>query len=254
MALKNQSLFLYGYQITKSNSSIDFRAVSLGPILQATLKLGYYSLATLLDQIVSAMQAVDPNNLYTVTANRNIMGGLENRTSIATSGAYLDILGLTGPRVASSALPLIGWNSMDYTGATTYTGQSTSGTVLVPQFVGYNFIPPTINIKNFGAVNVSISGDEEAVTFALQKFWQAQFKWETTASLVAWTALFLWIIQHRSIDFTPDITDPTTFYTGVIVSTATDGKGLAWKPTEMLSIQQPDTWDIGLCVFRVRNP
>ena len=60
MALTGRSLFLYGFAVTEFNSSIDFRSASLGPVLQATLQVGYYSLSSLADEIVRAMTEVDP--------------------------------------------------------------------------------------------------------------------------------------------------------------------------------------------------
>lgn len=252
MALKAKSLFLYGYRVTVNNRSIDFRAASLGPVLQATLKIGYYSLTSLGEEIVRALQSADPDNQYFFTVDRTVAGGLENRTTIATAGTYLDILFGTGPRAATAVAALIGWLGSDYTGATTYTGSNTSGTVLIPRKIGYSFLSPDLFAKVFGNVNIGASGAEETVSFAIQNFWQVQFKHEEAADMPAWTSLFNWIMEHKLIEFTPEITSPTVFYEGRIVSTPSEGKGLGYKFREMLGDGFPNVYDIGLCTFRVR--
>ena len=62
MALRNPGLFLYGFQVTAQNSSIDFRAVALETPRQATLNNGFYSLTSLMAEIKRAMEAEDGAN------------------------------------------------------------------------------------------------------------------------------------------------------------------------------------------------
>jgi hypothetical protein len=249
MALRRLSSFLFGYEVTPNNRSIDFVRVSLGPTLQATLDIGFYSLSGLLREIKRAMEEVDTINTYTVTADRSVAGGTQNRVTISTSGTFLSLLFASGPRSASSVATLIGFAVVDQTGTTTYTGTSSSGTILNPNFFAYNFIPPTIHRKNFGTLNVSASGDKEAVVFAIQEFWQAQFKEIPEASLDDWSTFMTWSIAQKPLEFTPSVDSPNTFYEGTLESTAQDGKGLAFKFTEMLP-QKPFYYDTGLMTFR----
>jgi len=102
MALRGLSLFLYGFQVTEYNSSLDFKAVSGEPTRMATLRRGYYSLTSLGLEIARAMNAVDTDHIYTASVDRTVNGGLENRVSIATNGTFLSLLFGTGPRAASS--------------------------------------------------------------------------------------------------------------------------------------------------------
>lgn len=253
MALKGQSLFLYNLVVTQNNSSLDFQNASMGPYLQATLKLGFYSLSTLLEEIARAMNAVDPSVVYVATANRGFVGGLQNRITIATSGSFLSLGFLSGPRTGSTVAPLLGFLVADYTGATTYQGSSSAGTVLLPTYVGYNFLSPVFMRKNFGSVNVSASGVKEAIVFAIQKFWQVQFKFEPEAKMIAeWQPLMEWMIQQRPIEFTPDVSTPLTFYEGTLEATAGDQQGMAYTFMEMLP-SFPFVYDIGLMKFRQRN-
>lgn len=252
MALRNQSLFLYSFSISQANSSIDFRNAPAGPIIQATIKLGFYSLSTLLSAIANAMQTADPDNAYSATADRSIMGGTQNRVTIATAGTHLELLFGTGPRVATSIAPYIGFNTVDFTGALTYAGSQTSGTVLIPDYVGYGYAGPEFNQKNFGVVNVSASGQKEAIVFALQQFITIKFKYEPQQKWIdQWLPFVKWLIQQRQFDFTPDYTQPSTFYSVTLETSSADGKGLAFMPTEMLP-DFPFFWETGEMKFRVQ--
>lgn len=251
MALTAQSLFLHGIEVTQENSSLDFRASSGGPELMATLQLGFYSLSSLLIEIVRALQEVDGDNEYSVTADRTVSAGTENRISITSDGAYLDLLFDTGSRAGSSIAPLIGFDASDYTGAVTYSGSSTSGTAVVTNLVGYNFLPPEFYRKNFGSVNVSAGGSKESIVFAVQKFWQARFKYIPYATVVAeWVDLMTWMMLQREIEFTPEISNPNVFYVGTLETTSSDSKGMAYQLAEMLP-QFPNFYDTGLMKFRV---
>jgi hypothetical protein len=253
MALTSASLFLYGFQVTANNSSIDFRSVSAETPRQATLNLGYYSLTDLCTEISRAMHAVDTARNFTVTVNRTVSGGLQNRVTIATDGAFLSLLGSSGPRSASSTLPLIGFAAIDYTGATTYTGSASAGTVMIPTRVGYTYIPPEIYKQVFGAVNVSASGLKESVVFSIQKFLQVDFRFEPASRLISdWAPLMDWAIQQRGLEFTPDITVPATFYNCTLEKTENDGKGLSYRFMEHLP-DLPGLFKTGLMTFRVRN-
>jgi len=253
MALKAKSLFLYNYQITPLNASIDFRNVAAGPVIQATLNLGYYSLTSLLNEIVRAMQFVDSAYTYTATADRTFASGTQNRVTISTNGTHLELLFGSGPRSASSVATLIGFNPTDQTGATTYTGTSTSGTIMIPNMVGYNYLGPEMMHKVFGARNVSASGVKESIVFSIQQFITIQFKYEPYANIISnWLPFSDWAIQQRLFDFTPDITNPTTFYEVTLDKTGADGNGMAQNYKEMLP-DFPNLYDVGTLTMRINE-
>jgi hypothetical protein len=251
MALSGKSSFLYGYEVTENNSSLDFKASPLDVTPRAaTLRLGYYSLTTLMTEIKRAMQELDSINEYTVTADRTIGGGTQNRVTIATNGAFLELYFGTGPRVTSSVAGLIGFAAADQTGALTYTGTSNSGTILIPTLVGYRFLQPEFVRKIFGNVNISASGLKEAIVFQTQQFWQVEFKYEPEQKVEdEWVPFMTWAIQQKRLEFTPNISDPNTFYEGTLERTEDDGKGLGFKFVEMLP-QFPNFYRTGLMTFR----
>lgn len=250
MALRNKSIFLYGYNITASNRFITFgtSVTEVGGLARtATLNLGYYSLTSLGIEVVRALTAADPTHVYSFTTNRNVAAGLQNRVTISTNFTYLSIFFGTGN--PSNPASLLGFNSSDYTGATTYTGSATSGIVLAPTQLGFSFLPTTNMKLNFGKTNVSASGLKESVVFQLQQFWQVQFKYIAEADLATiWEPWVNWVVQQREIDFTPDVTVPTVFYSGTLDDPS---KGLEMNLTEMLP-QFPFQYQTPVMKFRVR--
>jgi hypothetical protein len=254
MALKNRSMFLYGFQVSENNRSIDFRSVSGEAIRLATLRLGYYSLSSLGKEIERALHAADQTRTFSVTIDRTYAGGFENRVTITSSSGFFQILGSSGPRSASSALSLIGFNGVDYSGATTYTGQFTAGTTLIPRRAAYNYKSPKHKKEVFGNVNVSASGVKEAVVYSIQTFWQGEFKYEFESVVeTEWDPFINWIIQQRLIEFTPDIAQPELVYEGTLDRTEADSKGLGHEMLEMTTQNLPGLFRTGLLTFRVKK-
>lgn len=258
MALRGSSLFNYGIQITPTNQYISF-ASAIGELppnnRTAVLRVGYYSLTSLGLEIQRALTSADPLRSYTVTINRSILGGTQNRITISSSGSFFRIFFLTGN--PSNPASLIGFLTQDYTGATTYTGSSSAGVAFIPNntlsntyVTGYSFLPSLAMQKNFGAVNVTASGLKESIVFSLQSFWQVQFKYVREDSLESdWNPFVQWIIQQREIEFTPDISSPNTFYPGTLDDPQ---KGLEFNFQEMLP-NFPFNYQTPVMKFRVRN-
>jgi len=250
MALVNKSLFNYGIEITALNKSLDFKSSALGPVRQATLNQGYYSLFTIAQEIGRAMIAVDPSITYSVGIDRNIAGGTENRLTIITSGTYLDLLFNTGPRASTSCAGLIGFDFLDYTGATSYTSTYTVGINLIPEYVGYSYLGPKFMQTVFGSLNISARGDKEAIVWQTQKFFQVEFRFEPEAKVInEWSYFMEWAIQQKPIEFSPDISDGVTSYLCTLESTDADARGLGYKMTEMLP-DFPFNYRTGILKFR----
>ncbi len=253
MALTAKSLFLYGFQVTEQNRSIDFRSVALETERQATLRLGYYSLTSLCVEIGRAMKAADTARTFTLTVDRTVGGGLENRVTIATNGAVLELLCSTGSRAASSFCTLIGLPVADYTGATSYQSTSSAGTRHIPTYIGYGYKSPDAHQEVFGAVNVSASGLKEAIVHSIQRFWDVGFKYEAASRIASeWTPFLSWLIRQRRIEFTPEISNPTVFYDGTLEKTSRDSKGLGFLMEEMLP-SLPNFYQTGTMTFRVKD-
>ena len=254
MALTSQSLLLYGFQVTALNRSLDFKTAALGAEKQATLRLGFYTLTGLMAEIARSMEEADPSNGFTVTAVRTFNGGTENRVTIATDAGYLDLLFATGTRNATSVHTLIGFLTLDYTGLTSYTGNNSAGTALVPDLVGYNYLGPEFIRKVFGSVNIAADGSKESIVFQVQRFLQVQFKYEPQQKVIdEWSPFFNWSIQQRPWEFTPSIASAASFYEVTLESTSDDGKGLGYAMKEMLP-QFPFHFDTGILKLRQKVP
>lgn len=250
MALKAQSLFLYGLTVTPLNSSLDFQSVAFGPIRMATLTVGSYTLSGLMTMISAAMTAADPGNVYTITANRTISGGTENRVNILSPTGFLSLLFLSGPRNATSCDSLIGFPHVDQLGSDNYTGTATAGTSLLSTLVGYSYLPPDLFRQVFGSLTVSASGVKEALVWSVQQFLQVQFQHEPEAkTLSEWQPLMTWSIQQQPFEFTPEVNVPTVFFQVTLETTASDGKGLGFRMEEMIP-DFPFYYKTGMLKFR----
>lgn len=235
MALTSKSLILYGFEVDVTNSALDFKIASLGAEKQATLRYGFYSLTSLMDEVIRALTEADPTNIYTYAINRTVSGGTQNRVTIYTSGAFLSLLFATGSRNASSCATLLGYTATDKTGATSYQSQTSAGTTIQPEYIGYSYLGPEFTRRVQGTVNISASGEKEAVVFAIQRFVEVEYKWEPQAKVIAqWAGFWNWAIQQRLFEFTPEISSPNTFYQVTLEQSGFDGKGLGYQMTEML--------------------
>lgn len=257
MALTAQSLFLYGYTITAANRNFDFRAVAAETPRQAVLNLGYYSLGGLMRELTRAIGVVDATNMYTITADRTVSGGLQNRVTIATSGAFFSILFASGPNTATNCAAIFGYTATDKTGALTYTGTLTTGTVMrpnsaIPWMYGYNFIQPGFQPMVSGSLNIAASGNKEEVIFNVQNFWNVEFKYITqTEGVTDWTPLITWMTYALPLEFTPLISSPSTIYEGTLETSSSSGKGMAFLLQEMLP-DFPNIYRTGMMKFRQR--
>jgi hypothetical protein len=251
MALTAKSLFNYGIQVTTLNRNLDFKASSGGSILTAVLTLGFYSPGGLAQEVALQLQSVDSDNIYSVTVDRTVLGGTQNRITVSTNGVFLSLLFGTGPNAATSPAGIMGFNVVDYTGGTTYTGSQSTGTILIPDYVGYNYNDSENQAKLFGAVNVATSGLKESVTFNIQYFVDIEFKYEPKSRLDIWKAFFTWSIQQRQFDFTPEISNPTFVYNATLEATDYDDRGLGYKMRELLDESLPNFYTTGPLKFRI---
>jgi len=234
MALRYKSYFNYGLEITMNNRSIDFKTSGGGSEKQATLRVGFYALTSLSEEIVRAMSEADNSTGYAVTITRGYSGGTGNRITIGTTGSYLSLLFLTGTRNASSICSLIGFLQTDRTGSLSYQGESSAGTVLVTEQIGYNWVPPDIYQEVQGSVLISASGVKETIVFNIMEFFSVDFKYEPSTKLTDWNLFFRWAIKQRLFEFTPEYPYPNSYYECTLEKTSQNGKGLGYRIKEML--------------------
>lgn len=250
------SLFLYGFDITAFNQYINFQKVSMGTVLTAVLNVGNYTGAQFLAEIKRAMEFADGVNTYTVTLDRTINGGKENRLTISTSGAFLSILFSSGVNAGTSPAGLMGFLDSDYTGATHYTGTNNAGTILVPDMPAYNFQPLDSIVENDGVRNITASGIKETLVFAQMQFFEGEWKWITDLfsndQYSQWKAFLKYATRQLQFEFTQSIAeDPTTALQCTLETTAQDSNGLKYELKQMTGENMYRVYQTGLLRFRI---
>lgn len=235
MALKDKSLFLYGFTIDQTNQNLPFKASSGGSQLNAVIPASNYTLATLATAIQVALNSTDNANVYTVTVDRTAGSNLQNRITIATNGAFLSLLFSTGTLAASSVRDVINFGHSDLTGSTSYQNSATSGTAFSTAWYGKNYQIPQANLRTIGAVNVAADGTKETIWWSVQEFLNVEFQYEAQADVLAtWAPFLKWISKGLPFDFTPEIKSPSTFYSVTLEKSSGDTKGLGITMKEMI--------------------
>lgn len=244
MALTSRSLFLYGFEVNAYNSNLVFNIGGL-PIT-TSITYGYYSLDSLMTEVVNQLSAAAPSRIFTYTINRNVNGGLESRVTITcNTGSFT--LDFTQPSSIGSTL---GYAPSLYTGSLSYTSTSTPGTALVSEKIGYTYLGPEFQRELMGAVNVSATGVKQAVVFQVMQFISVEFKFEPQSKVISqWTPFWSWAIQQKAFEFTPEILSPDVVYQVTLEKTASSSKGLGFRMVEMLP-EFPFYYKTGLITMR----
>lgn len=220
MGLYNQCLITFNIQVTPNNRSLDFLTSFGGLEKQATLRVGLYSLTTLAAEINRAMSVADPNFTYTVSFDRSVSGGTQNRITISTSGGFLELLLGSGTRAASSIATLVGYSATDKTGATSYTGVTSCGTILIPSYPPQDYQPIGSIHDSRRATNDSTSGKIETVSFAYFRNFMFKIKWiqENTSEYYNFQNFHIWLLRGGPIEFSESIADANTYTVGVAIN------------------------------------
>jgi hypothetical protein len=256
MALSTHSVFYYGYEITKNNNKINFKEGV--PELTATITNGSYSLTDLLVAIKTALDAAGALT-YTVSVDRDT-----RKITIASTSTF-SLLTNTGSQVGLSPWSLLGFSqTSDHTGASTYTGESSSGSVYYPQFVLQGYEDPENNQEAVDpSVNQSSNGKTEAISFGLKKFVTFDIKWineypqdgkliKTDSNALDNLRNFLLaLVDKQPVEFMPDEDDRATFITGIGESIGGNKKGIGFAIKELVDRDLPGYYEINDIKLRV---
>lgn len=256
----DMALFLYGFDVvTDMNRYLNFDIG--GSELTAILNIGNYTATEFFAEVKRAMEVADPSNTYSVTINRAVNGGLENRVTIATSGSTLNLLFGSGSNAGdTSVASVLGFAQSDLTGATFYVGFQSAGTILRPDFPTYNYVGPDDNVLNEGVKNVSATGVKETVVFAQQRFFEGEWRYITNfngnTQKTQWQDFLKYATKQLGFEFTASIyEDAEAFIQATLESTPEDGtNGLAFKLKLMQDKGLYRFHTTGLLKFRVRVP
>jgi len=253
LSLTTYSKFYYGYEITPTNTLVNF-SEGAGE-LTATMGIGSYSFTEFAVTLQTALNTAGALT-YTVTANRTA-----RTLTIAASGTF-SLLALTGSQTSAGPWVIIGF-AADQTGTNTYTGTA-AGSSYSPQFILQDHIATT-DWKQAAqsTVNKTASGRVELVKFGDERFMQANIMWVTNiaqpsgpitnnASGVAQLRAFLdFAITKAPLEFMANTAAPATFEKMILDSTALSKDGVGYKLKELYDKGLPGYFESGVLVFRV---
>lgn len=244
MALQSKSLILYGFEVNAYNADLTFDIG--GSPITTFIPYGFYSLGTLCDAVVLALNTAAPSRVFTYTIDRTLSGGLQSQVTLTCNTGTFN-LNFTTP---ASVGPTLGFNAAIYTGSLSYVSSTPPGTSLVPEYVGYTYLGPEFNREIMGSVNISATGLKQAVVFQIMQFISVEFKYEPQAKVITqWAPFWNWAIQQRVFEFTPQISDPSTVYQVTLERSGSSSKGLGFKMTEQLP-EFPFYFRTGLMTMR----
>lgn len=249
--LQTLSSFYYGTTVTLQNRSIDFNEG--GPELQATIKVGSYSLTDYAAAVQLAMREAGTQD-YVVTVNRT------TRQLTITAPIAFTLLANTGSRVGTGAWTMMGYAATDVTG-TSLQGGSGAGSVYRPQYLLKNYTSAEdYKTKESASVVVSASGKVQTLQFGdgnrikmnitviTDKVNLKQPVFYSNASGVSDARAFIdFLITKGTCEFMPDFATPNNYVRVLLESSKTDRNGVA---IELQNMGVPDFYETGDLTFR----
>lgn len=255
--IETYSVFYYGIEITSSNQNLNFDEG--GAELTAIISPGSYTHTEFATEIKTAMDAAG-GLTYTVTFNRS------DRTYTISAGSNFSLLVSTGSTVGSGPFTLMGFTGSDLTGASTYTGNTGSGSEYEPQFKFQNFVSDDDNQSKVDAqVNESASGQVEVVSFGSRKLMELNIKFATDSDVsksghiknnatgVSDLRSFMqFAIGKGPFEIMEDIGDRSTYKKVILESTPESNNGVAYKLKELV-FQGGPTGFFETGIIKLRN-
>lgn len=258
MTIQTKPVFYYVEPVTKDNNVINFVEPNIAPVeLTAELLVGTRSPEELATEVSRALNDAGLQT-YTVTFNR------ADRTLEIASDDTFELLFNSGTNVGLSVHPLLGFDTTDLTGQTSYIGQSPLGVEYLPQFIPQRFKDFQNNLEGIQtSINESASGTVEVVTFGDRRFMEMELTYITdrfkvkghpisnNPNAVAEARSFLeFCITKSNLEFMIDRADRNTFETVLLERTRQDRNGTSYELTELLSQNLEGYFTTGLLVFR----
>lgn len=257
MSLTTLSKFYFGHTVTSENNLIDFKE-GAGPELTATLTVGDYSLTEYAAEIKRVLDAAGALT-YTVTFSRS------TRVITITTTSTFSLLVSSGTHIGTGAFSMMGFTGADRTGASTYAGNTGSGSSFQPQFVLQDHVSSDDEQRSVEATVIrSASGRVEVVTFGTERFVTGRMRWNTnllqpsngpiTSSVTGLSDLrtfMQYITTKAKVEYMPDKDTPSTYETVILESNEENPNGSGYKLRERYDIGLPGYFDTSILKFRV---
>lgn len=256
MALTTRSQFYYGIIVDSSNFNLDIRIGMTN--YQVPLTLGRFSLTDFANSVQIALRQFTPQD-FVVTVNR------DTRVFTISAPVAFQMLFLTGLNTLTNASELLGFQEIDYTGASTYTGVFGVGKSYRPQFILQDYVPTFLNVEaNASRVNESASGINESVTFGRRETMSCNITYVTNLEVscavnsIEYDAQGLenlldfldYCILKGNIEFMPDRDDANNFEKLNLEKTGSSSNGTGYRIRELTGRRLPGFYETGLLDFR----
>lgn len=254
--ITTRSRFYYGTTVNLLNRSIDFDEG--GPELQATLRVGAYSLTEYVAEIQRALRAAG-TQAYVVSLNRTT-----RRLTFSAPLAF-QLRSNTGTRAGSSAWSMMGVStSADHLANTSYTATSGAGSEYVTQYPVDQYMSFEDNIeKEAATVNATPAGIVQLIDFGDVPRCEMNLRLITNLNLYAGCsgqpfvynasgiaaakAFMAYILTKARVEFMPDQASPAVFTKCFLEATADDRMGTRY---ELKNMKTPDIYSTGRLTFR----
>ena len=254
MSITTTPVFYYGYTVTVNNIYLNFNEG--GAELTGIVSAGNYSFTALGQEIERVLNSYG-TQLYTVAANRSA------RTFTISAPSTFSLLFASGSNAGLGVGSIIGFTT-DQTGSLSYTGSAT-GSEFIPQFPLQDYTGlDDYQEYSSATINESESGKVETFSVGLRKFMEfnigpitnnsvAGLFRKTTDAVGDLRSFMTFIISKSDIEFMPDETDRSTYYTIVLERTPTSSTGTGFKLNELYSKGLVGFFETGKLRFRKRD-
>lgn len=257
MSISTRPIFYYGYTINVNNIYLNFDEG--GSELTALITAGSYSFEDLADEIALRMNEVG-GQTYTVTADR------DNRSYTISADASFSLLFSTGSNAGGSVASVIGFESTDYTGATSYEGGA-AGSVYEPRFPLQDYVAlEDWQEYSEASINESASGKVEVYSIGSRRFTEFNISYVTdntmrdgslfvndSNAVDSLRSFMVYAITKGPIEFMVDKEDRSTYSTLILESTPTSSTGTGFKLRELYGQRLVGFFETGRLKFRERN-
>lgn len=251
--LKTLSRFFYGTTVTIYNRSIDFDEG--GPELQATLKVGTYSLTEYAAEWQRALREAG-SQAYIVSLNRSTQ-----KITVSAPNPFTLLRG-TGSRVGTGAWVMGGFGAgSDLTGANSYLSPNICGKRYDPQYLLFNYVAPehsivkeqaTVNSTPAGIVQQASFGDgvriEMNIRVITNKTGLKLSPFVENANGISDALEFIsYLLTKGRVEFMPDKDTPASFTKCYLEGTREDRDA---KKFTLKNMKVPDFYETGDLIFR----
>ena len=258
MTIQTRPIFYYIDKIDSTNNKIDFNEpTQLGVDIVATVSSGSRSMTNLMIEVQKALNGIGANE-YSVTFDR------DTRLVTISADAVFDLLISSGANAGTDPFTLLGFPSVDQTGASSYVGTTAIGETYSPQFIPQDFEDFDDNLETISpSVNESAEGIIEVISFGTRQFMQMNLKYITDRTKDKNSAIlnnpnaiqeardFLtFIIQKTDVEFMKDIANRATFDTVLLESSPGGRDGTSFKLKELMREQLEGFFETGKLKFR----